>query len=260
MKRKILPFLLFLAFAVLLACPVSAAGGNRVTDGAGLLTQAQCDELNRRAAEISQKYRCDVDIVTVNEMDGGDAYEAAESAYRENGLGYGSEKSGLLLFLSMEDRDYALVAYGYGNTAFTDHGKDVMLDDNVLPLLRKDRYYEAFSRYLDLSGEYLETARAGKPFDVGSDPKRKTGAVAAAVLVPFGIALAVCLILKRQMKTAVLQRTADRYIDRDSMHVTRAQDVFLYQTVTRIRIPEESSRGGGTTINRGGFSGRSGKF
>lgn len=260
MKKRVLALLACLTLAVLLACPVFAAGADRVTDGAGLLTQEQRAELNRRAAQISQKYRCDVDVMTVGAMDGNNAYETAKEAYRENGLGYGSDKSGLLLFLSMEDRDYALIAYGYGNTAFTDHGKDVMLDDNVLPLLHEGEYYEAFSKYLDVSDEYLEMARSGKPFDTASGPKDRTGAVAAAILVPLAVALGVCLLLRRQMKTAVLQRTANNYIGKDSMHVTLAQDIFLYQTVAREVIPEESSHGGGTTIDSGGFSGTSGKF
>jgi uncharacterized protein len=53
-------------------------------------------------------------------------YEYAKSVYQENALGYGTEKSGIILMLSMTDRNYALIAYGYGNTVFTDHGRDIL--------------------------------------------------------------------------------------------------------------------------------------
>ena len=81
-------------------------------------------------------------------------YEAAKTLYQEYSLGYGEEKSGELLLLSMAERDYTLIAYGYGNTAFTDYGKDklseVFLDD-----FGDDNWYSGLSDYLDKSESML---------------------------------------------------------------------------------------------------------
>jgi len=163
----------------------------------------------------------------------------------------------------MAERDYALIAYGFGNTAFTDYGKDVMLDNHILPLLRNNRYNEAFSAYLDKAEEYLAMARDGTPFDRHNDPNAtdtsymlKLGVI---IIIPLLIAFIVCSIWKSQMKTAVLARTACNYIPPGGFQLTNQEDVFLYRTTQRIKI-ERSSSSGGTTTDSRGFSGRSGKF
>ncbi len=277
--------LLLLVLAFALPLPTLAAELDAVTDAAGLLTDAERGELNDRAEELAAQYQCAVYIVTLEDMEdmgGSDAYDLATAVYTEYDLGYGEEKSGLLLLLSMAERDYALIAYGYGNTAFTDYGKDVLLDEEVLPLLGEDAYYEGFSAYLDTAGEYLSMARDGKPFDVENAPgynetdgsygvtarpRYDEGEFAvrlgAVILLPLLLAGGICLYWKRQMNTAVSARTADRYIPSDGFHLTGQQDTFLYRTETRRRIENHSSGGGhagGTSMRSGGFSGRSGKF
>lgn len=277
--------LLLLVLAFALPLPTLAAELDAVTDAAGLLTDAERGELNDRAEELAVQYQCAVYIVTLEDMEdmgGSDAYDLATAVYTEYDLGYGEEKSGLLLLLSMAERDYALIAYGYGNTAFTDYGKDVLLDEEVLPLLGEDAYYEGFSAYLDTAGEYLSMARDGKPFDVENAPgynetdgsygvtarpRYDEGEFAvrlgAVILLPLLLAGGICLYWKRQMNTAVSARTADRYIPSDGFHLTGQQDTFLYRTETRRRIENHSSGGGhagGTSMRSGGFSGRSGKF
>lgn len=297
MKKTGLRLLLVLALTFALPLPAMAAELDAVTDAAGLLTETERGELNDRAEELAQQYQCAVYIVTLEDMEdmgGSDAYDLATAVYTEYDLGYGEEKSGLLLLLSMAERDYALIAYGYGNTAFTDYGKDVLLDEDVLPLLGEDAYYEGFSAYLDTAGDYLSMARDGKPFDVENAPgynetegryetddRYETGSsygantrpkyddeefairLGAVILVPLLLAGGICLYWKRQMNTAVSARTADRYIPSDGFHLTGQQDTFLYRTETRRRIERPSSGGGrpgGTTMRSGGFSGRSGKF
>jgi len=165
--------------------------------------------------------------------------------------------------LSMAERDYYMIAHGFGNTAFTDHGKDVMLDKYILPLLGDNKFYEAFSVYLDKAEEFLEMARDGTPFDIGTDPEAvRTGnliKVAVTILLPLLIAFLICANWKSKMKTAKIATTACNYIPANGFILTGQADTFLYQTVTRTKI-EKSSSSGGTTINSSGFSGRGGKF
>ncbi|MEA4994482.1 MAG: TPM domain-containing protein [Oscillibacter sp.] len=285
MKKTGVLLMLLAALCFALPLPAMAAELDAVTDAAGLLTDAERGELNDRAEELAAQYQCAVYIVTLEDMEEmgtSDAYDLATAVYTEYDLGYGEEKSGLLLLLSMAERDYALIAYGYGNTAFTDYGKDVLLDEDVLPLLGEDAYYEGFSAYLDTAGEYLSMARDGKPFDVENAPgynetdgsygvtarpKYDEGEFAvrlgAVILLPLLLAGGICLYWKRQMNTAVSARTADRYIPSDGFRLTGQQDTFLYRTETRRRIENHSSGGGhagGTSMRSGGFSGRSGKF
>lgn len=231
-------------------------------DDAGLLTDEQYWELYNRAEQVASSYQCDVVIITMDDMATDDAYEYAKYLRKEFDYGYGADKSVILLLLSMGERDYALFAQGYGNIAFTDHGKDVMLDDNILPLLKKDKYYEAFSAYINLSEEYLSMARAGSPFDINTDPNYGKIAlhykVLITLLLPLIIAFGICSLWKNKMKTAKLAIEAGNYIGPGGLSLTNKQDIFLYRRESVRKIESESS--GGTSVDSSGSSGRSGKF
>jgi uncharacterized protein len=265
MKKLSMVLLIILSLVLAPAPAVIAANLDLVTDAANVLTHSERKELNDRAQAISAKYNCEVAIVTIEEMDDDDgAYLWARYIYEEYDFGSGSEKSGLLFFLSLAERDYALIAYGYGNTAFTDHGKDVMLDKFILPLLKENKYHQAFSVYLDQSEEFLALARAGTPFDRNTDPNAARTdfliKLAVVILLPLLTAFVICSRWKKEMKTAVTARTAANYIPAGGFNLTGSADMFLYQTRESKKVAPPSSGRGGTTIDSKGYSGRSGKF
>ena len=87
------------------------------------------------------------------------------------------------------------------------------------------------------------------------------------VLVPCLIALGVCSVYRAQMKTANKQYYAMDYVDRSRSHMRVYSDHFLSRNVVRTPIPRDDDDGpraggrpGGTSINVGGFSHKSGKF
>jgi len=261
--RKIfIVFLLTLMLAFLLAPAVSASDWLLVEDLAGVLTVDEWAELLRRADRISERYRCDVAIITISEMTDDDgAYDWAWYIYERYDYGYGSDKSGVLFFLSLAERDFALIAYGYGNTAFTDYGKDVMLDKHILPLLKEDKYFEAFMAYFDKAEEFLRMARDGTPFDRDNSGTTLVMKLAVVILLPILIALFICSKWKSQMKTAVRARAASNYIPAGGFNLTGQTDMYLYRTTERRKVAtQSSSSSGGTTRDSRGYSGRSGKF
>ena len=261
MKKVLIPLLLALSLAFALAPAASATQWVLVEDLADILTYEEWEDLLERAERISEKYRCDVVIFTIDEMTDRDgAYTWARDIYEECGYGYGSEKSGIMFFLSMAERDFALVAFGYGHTAFTDYGKDVMLDDHILPLLKNDRFYEGFSAYLDKAEEFLALARDGTPFDIDNSSEELLIKLAVVIILPLLIAQIFCTRWKNQMKTAVAARAATNYIPTGGFNLTGQADMFLYRTQESRKVERQSSSRGGTTIDSRGFSGRSGKF
>lgn len=262
------------AFLALFACmlPVQAAS-TYVVDQAGILNSSEQAMLEKQAADLSEQYQCGVYIVTVSDFtqlaDYVDIRSFAEAYYKQNGLGMGSQQSGILLVLSMAERDYSLIAYGNGNNVLTDYGREQMLDNDILPKLSDDDYYGGFSAYLDTTGEYLKLAAAGTPFDVNSDPAKlameRMIKIGVVIGVPLIAALIVVLVLRKQMKTAGVLTTAGGYIVKNGVNMRTTQDQFLYRNVVRVPIPRNVSRGGGgggggTTISSSGFSGSSGKF
>ena len=272
MKKKILA--LAAAFLALFACmlPIRAAS-TYVVDQAGILNSSEQAMLEKQAADLSEQYQCGVYIVTVSDFtqlaDYADIRSFAEAYYKQNGLGMGSQQSGILLVLSMAERDYSLIAYGNGNNVLTDYGREQMLDNDILPKLSDDDYYGGFSAYLKTTSEYLQLAAAGTPFDVNSDPAKlameRMIKIGVVIGVPLIAALIVVLILRKQMKTAGVLTTAGGYIVKNGVNMRTTQDQFLYRNVVRVPIPRNVNRsggggGGGTTISSSGFSGSSGKF
>lgn len=259
---------LFAALLLLtaLALPVQAAEPrlDHVTDAAGLLTDAQWETLEDKAQLISKQYQCGVYIVTVDDFtnyaDTDSVYQAAKTIYTEYALGWGQEKSGVMLLLSMAERDYSLIAYGYGNTAFTDYGKD-KLADVFLDDFAEDDWYAGFGDYLEKSESMLKSARAGFPLDVDSNPLIRLAGLLMSIGLGCLLSILICALLWERMKSVSVSTEANAYLRRDSVVITKREDQFTHRTQTRVKIERGSdSKGGGTTVDSDGFSGKSGKF
>ena len=255
----------------------------RVVDEAGLFTEAESGSLSREIASIAQDYAFDVVILAVEGTGGADPMGFADDYYFNNGYGYGAGSDGVLFLIAMSTRDWHISTAGYGIYAFTDYGLE-RIEDEVVPYLSQGRYYDGFRAFLRTSRAYLEAAAAGQPVDVsgarGAGPaadgdgrrglsgRRSAvtpGSIAIAAAASIGLGLAVAGIFAFSMRSARRQRQANAYIAQDSFRLTERSDIYLYKTVSRVRIQQQSSHGGGgssTHMGSGGMShgGRGGKF
>ena len=266
MKKKITLSLLLALCLVLSLGGAALASGEMavpyVTDAAGLLTQDEVLALEAQAEQIAEDYGCAPYILVVeNYRDYEDTYDVREAGmnlYERWGLGYGPEKNGLLLMLSMAERDRALVTNGsVTHQAFTDYGQDYLCEQ-FLDNFHNDDWVGGFRDYLDGCAWLLEQAKNGTPYDVDTAPK---GFNPLILVIPLVLALAVCLVLTAQMKTAKRKTEAGDYMVQGGAEMRVVQDIFTHRTVTRQVIQSENKGGGGgTTINARGFSGKSGKF
>ena len=266
MKKKITLSLLLALCLVLSLGGAALASGEMavpyVTDAAGLLTQDEVLALEAQAEQIAEDYGCAPYILVVENYrvyeDTYDVREAGMNLYERWELGHGPEKNGLLLMLSMAERDYALVTNGsVTHQAFTDYGQEA-LREQFLDNFHNDDWAGGFRDYLDGCAWLLEQARNGTPYDVDTAPK---GFNPLILVIPLVLALAVCLVLTAQMKTAKRKTEAGDYMVQGGTEMRVVQDIFTHRTVTRQVIQSENKGGGGgTTINARGFSGKSGKF
>ena len=120
MKKRLLCLLLALVTALALCVSAAAAAQtgaqlNYVTDAAGLLKEGERARLEKMAEAVSQKYRVGVYIVTVEDFrdyhaDG--VYKATYTIYHNYTMGEGPDRDGIMLLLSMDDRDWAMFCYG----------------------------------------------------------------------------------------------------------------------------------------------------
>ena len=269
--KKTLRFFLVTALLVTLLClPVLAAGQpSYVVDKADLLTDEQEQTLTKTGAELSERYQCGVYIVTmqdfIEETGMYDVEDAAEALYLDGGLGMTEDRSGILLLLSMEERDWAMFAFGYGNTAFTDYGKRY-LSESFLDDFKKDSWYDGLTDYQKRCGQMIERAQKGDPVDVNSRPTAGPAKIISAVIcvvLGFGIGGIVFAVLKSQLKSVAKATDARNFVDETGLQLTDRQDRYTYTSTHRVYDPpssSSSSSGGGTTTRSSGGSSASGKF
>lgn len=233
-----------------------------VTDSAGILTAEEAASLEATAQALSSQYGCGVYAVTVDDFttytqEG--VYECATEIFQYYDLGYGDTRDGVLLLLSMEDRDYALISHGdFGNAAFTDYGKDV-LSEEFIDNFGDDDWYGGFSDYLTMVGTMMEAAQNGEPVDVGSDIGGGSvlKGLPPAIFFGFVVAIVICLNFKNKMKTARKATAAQEYVTPNGVRLIVQEDRYTHTTQIRENIEKEK---GGTSVDSGGFSGKSGKF
>lgn len=249
--------LIFLILALTLTLPAYAAGG-MVEDEAGILTAAELSGLEERAQGISQAHDCGVYIITVWDFGGGDVYDYAVDAFNRNGLGFGDDREGILLLLSMAQRDYALVIHGErANTAIDADGQDRISGD-FLDDFRDNRWADGFYDYLECCEAYLSAAENGQPIQ----EENGSGLVKVVVILALSLLAAgiTCGVFYSRMKTARTQTTATPYISGDGLQLTTRQDIFTHRTESRRTIETDAHSGSGSHHSGGGFSGKSGKF
>lgn len=229
-----------------------------VWDLADILSYEQWESLEHTVGSTTKRYGCGVYIVTVDDYTeyGDDIYELAYQTYHnsDNKLGVGSGRDGILLLMSMEERDYALFVYGdKAEYAFNSYAQE-LLEDEFLDDFAEDDWFAGLSDYVNTCDKDLALARSGKPVK-----KSPVGAIAASVVIGLSVACIVCLSQKAKMHTVHKKVEANAYTAGDIV-LTERFDQYTHTTETRRKIEKDSGSGSSSSRSGGGGSGRSGKF
>lgn len=252
MKKITVITLITLILALIIPLSVSAGSEpvRHVVDDADVLTAEEENALQQKLEKLSSRLKCHIVVVAINDLGYLSSYSYADSYYHNNGYGYGKDKSGVLLLISLEsgasvgNREYYIYTYGeaedkLGDSELTD------IEDAMLPHLRENDYYEGFVAFADVVKEELA-------FDMLTN-------LIIAVVIGAVAAFIILTGMKNQLKSVRPQRNATNYVRQGSFLLTKDLDLYLYRNVTRTRRQSNnySSRGGGGG-SRGG--GRGGNF
>lgn len=255
MKKKIQVFLLIFVLCLSMAIPAFAketegfaSESYRVIDMAELLSEGEEAELIETLDEISLRQKMDVVVATTDDLEGYTVWDYADTLYEQCGFGYGENQDGLLLLISMEDRDWYISTCGYGITAFTDAGIEY-IGEQITPKLSDGDYEAAFTHYASLCDEFITQARTGKPYDKGNLPREPLSKIWIPICLIFGFILAQILVwqMKSELKSVRFHAAANDYVKKGSLNVTESRDLFLYHNVMRTKKPDEESSGGSST-------------
>lgn len=235
----------------------------RLVDGADLLDPGDEASLGKMLDEISERQQCDVAVVTVGGLNGKTPQAYADDFYDYNGYGMGIDDDGILLLISMEDRDWHITTWAFGTTALTDEGIDY-ISEKFLPALSDGEYADAFRTYAELCDAFITQAKTGNPYDVGHMPKEKMSVIFIPVSLLIGLVLAVIVtgIMRLQLRSVRRQAAAASYIKPGSRNIRISRDIFLYRNIIRTKRPENNGGGSSTHTSSSGRShgGGGGKF
>lgn len=245
---------LMLALLLLLGCFSTVAyaeNSDRVVDNADLLTDAEEASLEEQYTQIAEKYQYDIAVVTTNTLNGKSAQDYADDYYYDNGYGYGESRDGLMLLVSMEDRDWHITTRGKGEENFSSRDIDD-ISEAFLSDLSAGNYYDAFRIFGEESGAVITAVE--EPMSVGLRALIAAGAGLVIALIVFAV-------LMSQLKSVRVKREAQDYVREGSFHLTRSNDLFLYRTVDRRKIErDDDDHGSHSTSDGGSAGGGGGKF
>ena len=271
MFKRFSMLVLALLLTISMAVPVFATGDSlpRLVDEADVLSASEEAKILAQLDEVSTRQGVDVVIAVVNDFDAKDVDNAAYDYYDYNGF----SKDGILLYLSMAERDYCISGTGFGIRAFTDYGREKLAEE-LVPYLSEGDYYTAFSKFAFYSDDYITVAKEGKPYDVNNEPvfpltlkERIIGALASffgPVIAAFAFVKGIIIRGNRKKLLSVGSvNNANEYMEKGSLNITRRRDMMVDTVVTEVYNPD-STDGGGSTISKGSsgidHSSTSGKF
>lgn len=258
MKKYFLLALSLVLIFSLISAPAFAAG-KLLDDGADLLSAREAEMAEDILEEISLRQDMDVVVVTVDSTQGKSPMDYADDYYDYGGY----SGNGILLLVSMEERDWWISTTGYGITAFTDAGLDY-ISDRVVPYMSEGDFYTAFVTFAELCDEFISQAKAGNAYDLGNLPKEPF-AIGLNLFIAIAIGAAVSFLVTRKMqsklKSVTYNSRADGYAVAGSRQLSNSHDMFVYSFVNKTSR-EEVDGGSSTHRSSSGtiHGGRGGKF
>ena len=251
--KKLFAYVLTIVLILSMAVPAFAEDSHipRVVNNADLLSSDEEALLEREISNLRSELSLDIVIVTTYGTGSKNIQNFADDFYDNNGYGYGSDNSGILLLLDMQAREWYMSTCGEDIRIFSDNDLDE-LGEEIVDDLSDGDYYQAFSLWLDELPGYAEDYREGGSIFSNLPLALVIGLVAALITI---------LIMRSSMNTAKLQKGAVDYMKDGSFHLRQRSDVFLYSRVSRVPRPKNN---GGSSVHRssGGVrhGGRGGKF
>ena len=258
--RSLCAALAALVLAAALAVPAFAVEGGfadlyyRMNDSANVLTEDEDNELEDALEELSLRQSFDVVIATIESLESVDytsMEEYADDLYDFCQFGYGADRDGVLLLVSVGDRKWHISTCGYGITAFTDAGIQY-LGEQMTPDMADGDYAAAFRTFVQWSDAYIDAARSGRPYDVKNLPREPLSLMYLFLALGIGLVLAwvVVSVMKSRLRSVAFQENAASYVREGSMNLTNSRELFLYRDVHRTERVEEKdsdSSGGSST-------------
>lgn len=223
----------------------------RVYDDAGLFSVDQTDTLESEISNLKKELCIDLVIVTTSNAQGKSAREYADDFYDNGGFGVGTEKSGVLFLIDMDNREVYISTCGAVIDYLTDARIERMLD-RIQPKAKAGDYGGAAAAFLEETNRYIRSGipegqyrqEEPKPFSerLQSFSPQK---ILFFVFISVVVGLICTGIVAAKYKSGYKKNTYP-FQQKSRMHMIENQNVFLHRHVTSRRIPRNNGHSGGS--------------
>lgn len=248
MKRIFALIFIGLMLLPALACAQSLGQGtSRVFDQAELMTAQEVQSLESLIAKLRREYGMDIAVLTSKDAPVNRSQAYADGFYDKNGLGMGTDGSGMLLLIDMKNRVPTISTKGLMIRYLTDARLDALLD-TADPYLQQGAFGQAASQVIKQVGVFLKNGIPLGQYNAEEKGKSVTPVkvvLAALIGLACGLALFVAVRWKYGLKGAAYRYD---YQGNSTVTITGGTDVYLRTQVTK--VPKASGKSGGS-----GFSG-----
>lgn len=248
MLKKVLSITAACLVILALISAAQAYTSDNVKDFMNYMSAGEVSDLQSRIEGIRSTRGLDVVIVITGDLEGKAPTAYADDYFDYNGYGIGSDRSGLLLLVSMGTRDVAISTSGKAISIFTDSRLDDILDD-VSSYLSDNEYYKACVEFLEQVDYYATLGAPGGSDNAGSRSYLSRAASIAKSPIVYLIAAIIALIATLAVSSAskgMATITNRTYEESGSFELTASRDDFLRETTSRVRISSPSNSSGGS--------------
>ena len=223
----------------------------KIYDFANLFTDSEEKELYSLAEEYIDEKNMDLVIVTINNNNKSSSKNYADDFYDYNDFGIGTNYSGIILLIDMDNRKVWISTTGDAIKLYPDSYLDTMLD-KIQSNLKSKKYYTGAKNFISMAKE-KEYSSSSKKYRSPSEKR-----LIVIVLSIIGIVMSIagssifCGVKSAQHKPVKVSNNANDYFDSSSFKVTKRNDKFANTHTTRTaRIDSSSSSSGGSSTHIG---------
>ena len=123
------------------AVPPRPAQREYVVDAAGMVRPGDAERIRQIGAELREKTKAELVVVTVDTLDGTDIESYANELFRSWGIGDAKQSNGVLLLIAKDDRKFR-IEVGYGLEGEITDGRAGEILDKMKPYFRDEKYSE----------------------------------------------------------------------------------------------------------------------
>ena len=242
--RAFSTLLLTLILSATVAAGVSAQTDQHIYDNANLLTEQERVELEQFAANYSRESEVDFLFLTTTSTEG-QAISAYMGDFFDGWADDNNQENAVLMTIDMGSREVFLAGFGTADARLDDQRIERVLD-RIMPDMAAGDYSGAFEEAVTTSSRYME-------FRPGVNPDSLFFNNWLHILLALVVGGAVVGTMAFTMGGRVT--TSSRtYFDENNTQVKSRRDRFRNKTVTRRKVPQNNTKGGGG-FGGGGMTG-----